>query len=140
MKFSLITTYKFFNSSQFFCRSKLGTSSNANDSQTLISSNSLSTDSDSSLTSAHGLEKSSSKFILSQSKKPSGATKLNNQEDIEDTNNPANVNNDGTSSKSNDFENKSALELRVQVKDMKMELERRETELKDLQVRMALTL
>ena len=106
----------------------------------MISSNSLSTDSDSSLTSAHGLEKSSSKFILSQSKKPSGATKLNNQEDIEDTNNPANVNNDGTSSKSNEFENKSALELRVQVKDMKMELERRETELKDLQVHLILTL
>merc|ERR1719322_953685 len=53
-------------------RSKLGTSSNANDSQTFISSNSLSPDSDSSLTSAHGLEKSSSKYILSQSKKPSG--------------------------------------------------------------------
>ena len=119
----------FSNSSQFFCRSKLGTSSNANDSQTLISSNSLSTDSDSSLTSAHGLEKSSSKFILSQSKKPSGATKSNDQEDIEDTNNSA-----------NDFESKSALELKVQVKDMKIELERRETELKDLQVRLALTL
>ena len=125
----LNTTYKTFNSSQFFCRSKLGTSSDANDSQTLISSNSLSTDSDSSLTSAHGLEKSSSKFILSQSKKPSGATKSNDQEDIEDTNNSA-----------NDFESKSALELKVQVKDMKIELERRETELKDLQVRLTLTL
>ena len=95
----------------------------------MISSNSLSTDSDSSLTSAHGLEKSSSKFILSQSKKPSGATKSNDQEDSEDANEPA-----------NNFESKSALELKVQVKDMKIELERRETELKDLQVRLALTL
>ena len=135
-----MTTYKIFDSSQFFCRSKLGTSSNANDSKTLISSNSLSPDSDSSLTSAHGLEKSSSKYILSQSKKPSGTTKSNDQEDIEDTNNPENINNDGTNCKSNDFENKSALELRVQVKDMKMELERRESELKDLQVRLALIL
>ena len=95
----------------------------------MISSNSLSTDSDSSLTSAHGLEKSSSKFILSQSKKPSGATKSTDQEGIEDANYP-----------SKDSDSKSALELKEQVKDMKIELERREIELKDLQVRFEPTL
>ena len=124
---------KFPNSTQLFHRSKLGTSSNVNDPQNSTDSNSLSLDSDSSLTSAHGLEKSSSKYILSQSKKPSGAAKLNDHEDVAD-----NIDNDGSSCKSNDIENKSALELRVQVKDMKMELERRESELKDLQVRFVL--
>ena len=100
-------------------------SSNTNDVQNLSDS----PESDCSLTSAHGLQKSSSKFVLSQSKKPSGAIKSKDQEDGNELE-PF----DNDSIKSNELENKDALELRLQVKEMRMEMERRETELKDLQV------
>ena len=100
-------------------------SSNTNDVQNLSDS----PESDCSLTSAHGLQKSSSKFVLSQSKKPSGAIKSKDQEDANELEAF-----DNDSIKSNELENKNALELRLQVKEMRMEMERRETELKDLQV------
>ena len=93
----------------------------------------MSSESDPSLSSSQGLEKSSSKYILSQSKKPSGTTKSKDGEDTGNTNELEN-DDDGNDNEQTNLENKGALELRVQVKEMRMELERRESELKDLQV------
>ena len=91
----------------------------------------------------HPSGKTSSKFILSQSKKPSGSA-IGNKKETTDSTGVKTYNIDNVASKSdkndtnnesNNITNETALELTVQVKEMRMELERRESEVKDLQVR-----
>ena len=87
--------------------------------------------------------KNSSKFVLSQSKKPSGSAIGNNKETTDctgvttyDIDNVASKSDrKDTNNETNILTNETALELTVQVKEMRMELERRESEVKDLQVR-----
>ena len=82
--------------------------------------------------------KSSSKYILSQSKKPSGTT-VDKSKDT--TNGTDHVDGDKLVSKVNGNNDSasldSELEISVQLKEMRMELERREAEVKDLQVFLA---
>jgi hypothetical protein len=79
--------------------------------------------------SLHAPGSTSSKFILSQSKKPSGAT-IGISKDIPDATDEGNDNN----TDSNITTNENALELTLQLKEMRMELERRESEVEDLHV------
>ena len=112
-------------------------------STTNIDYNQNSKDVPSSLSSDSGLiiepqdasSKSSSKYILSQSKKPSG-TLIDKFKDTTDRTEHTDgdslvskINGNGNSSSSD-----SELEIGVQLKEMRMELERREAEVKDLQV------
>ena len=82
--------------------------------------------------------KSSSKYILSQSKKPSGTT-VDKSKDT--TNGTDHIDSDKLVSKVNGNNDSSSLdselEMGVQLKEMRMELERREAEVKDLQVFLA---
>ena len=79
--------------------------------------------------------KSSSKYILSQSKKPSGTTldkskdTTNGTDHIDSDKLVSNINGNNDSASLD-----SGLEMGVQLKEMRMELERREAEVKDLQV------
>ena len=86
----------------------------------------------------------SSKFILSQSKKPSGSTAVkpssgSGSDDVDEgdiastavTKLKVDIDGNGDGDKPL---GESVLELRVQVKELRMELERREAESKDLQV------
>ena len=79
--------------------------------------------------------KSSSKYILSQSKKPSGTT-IDKPKDTTDR--TEHTDSDKLVSSVNGNDNSSSidseLEIGVQLKEMRMELERREAEVKDLQV------
>ena len=81
--------------------------------------------------------KSSSKYILSQSKKPSGTT----VDKSKDTTNGTDMDSEKLVSKVNGNNDSSSLdselEIGVQLKEMRMELERREAEVKDLQVFLA---
>ena len=79
--------------------------------------------------------KSSSKYILSQSKKPSGTT-IDKPKDTTDGSDHSDSDKLVSSANGNDnsSSNDSELEIGVQLKEMRMELERREAEVKDLQV------
>ena len=78
--------------------------------------------------------KSSSKYILSQSKKPSGTTidKPKDTIDLTETDSDKLVSSVNGNDNSSSID--SELEIGVQLKEMRMELERREAEVKDLQV------
>ena len=79
--------------------------------------------------------KSSSKYILSQSKKPSGTTIDKPKDTIDLT---EHTDSDKLVSSVNGNDNSSSidseLEIGVQLKEIRMDLERREAEVKDLQV------
>ena len=88
--------------------------------------------------SLHAPGNTTSKFILSQSKKPSGST-IGKSKDIPDTTDEADIlsskfDGNDNNNDTNITTNESSLELNLQLKDMRMELERRESEVKDLQV------
>ena len=92
--------------------------------------------------SLHSSGSTSSRFILSQAKKPSGATtaKSNGTNDINDVENydgakvASNMEGVNDSIDADITSNESDSELRVQLKELRMELERQEAEAKDLQV------
>ena len=104
-------------------------------STTNIDHNQNSKDVPSSIESQDAPSKSSSRYILSQSKKPSGTTTDEPKDTIDRT---EHTDSDKLVSSVNGNDNSSSidseLEIGVQLKEMRMELERREAEVKDLQV------
>ena len=116
----------------YFYRSKLTGAQNADTRQSstdIPSMGSEATDSTS------ATQQSSSKYILSQAKKPSGATTVKSNGSIDTDDGDKNeISRTQGVDHSDITSNENALELRVELKELQMELERREAEAKDLQV------